>query len=180
MKVFTIIAGVNGTGKSSFTGALKPQTNDLGVVIDVDKITATHGLTALESGKIAVSRIRECLETGVNFTQKRRSQAARSCGRLPRPERAGIISACTISVSIRRMNRCAALRTASLAAGIISARMMCCAVSPGDGRQSKIFCRTVMKRTFRQRQRVCRSSGVSQRRASRKGRIPAHLDSGAT
>lgn len=62
--------GVNGTGKSSFTGALKPQTNDLGVVIDVDKITATHGLTALEGGKIAVNRIRECLDTGVNFTQE--------------------------------------------------------------------------------------------------------------
>lgn len=70
MKMFTIIAGVNGTGKSSFTGALKPQTSDLGVVIDVDKITATHSLTALASGKIAVNRIRECLETGINFTQE--------------------------------------------------------------------------------------------------------------
>ena len=35
MKTYTIIGGVNGTGKSSLTGVLKTQTTDLGIVIDV-------------------------------------------------------------------------------------------------------------------------------------------------
>ena len=36
MKSFTIIGGVNGVGKSSFTGVLKELTNDLGIIIDVN------------------------------------------------------------------------------------------------------------------------------------------------
>ena len=40
MKVYTIIGGVNGTGKSSLTGVLRAQRNDLGVIVDVDRITA--------------------------------------------------------------------------------------------------------------------------------------------
>ena len=40
MKVYTIIGGVNGTGKSSLTGVLRTQLKDLGRIIDVDKITA--------------------------------------------------------------------------------------------------------------------------------------------
>lgn len=40
MKIYTIIAGVNGVGKSSLTGVLVGETSDLGVIIDTDKITA--------------------------------------------------------------------------------------------------------------------------------------------
>ena len=40
MKLYNIIGGVNGVGKSSFTGVLKGSRNDLGMVIDVDKIQA--------------------------------------------------------------------------------------------------------------------------------------------
>jgi len=40
MKRYTIIAGVNGAGKSSLTGALKAERSDLGIIIDVDKISA--------------------------------------------------------------------------------------------------------------------------------------------
>ena len=43
MKTYTIIGGVNGVGKSSFTGVLKERTIDLGTIIDVDKITAELG-----------------------------------------------------------------------------------------------------------------------------------------
>lgn len=46
MKTYTIIGGVNGTGKSSLTGVLKAETTDLGRIIDVDKITASLGGTA--------------------------------------------------------------------------------------------------------------------------------------
>ena len=70
MKTYTIIGGVNGVGKSSLTGVLKTQTTDLGVVLDVDKITAIAGTYPLEGGRIALARIKECLEKGVSFTQE--------------------------------------------------------------------------------------------------------------
>lgn len=69
-KVYTIIGGVNGTGKSSFTGALETQAEDLGCVIDVDKITASSMVSPLEGGKIALRRIDECLDKGHNLTQE--------------------------------------------------------------------------------------------------------------
>ena len=53
MKIYTIVGGVNGVGKSSFTGVLKSRTTDLGVIVDVDKITAQMGGKALEGGKRA-------------------------------------------------------------------------------------------------------------------------------
>lgn len=39
VRTYTIIGGVNGVGKSSFTGVLKERCTDLGIIIDVDKIT---------------------------------------------------------------------------------------------------------------------------------------------
>ena len=70
MKTYTIIGGVNGTGKSSLTGVLKTQTTDLGQIIDVDKITAENGGSAIQGGKIALERIRACLDKGISFTQE--------------------------------------------------------------------------------------------------------------
>lgn len=70
MKTYTIVGGVNGTGKSSLTGVLKTQTTELGVIIDVDKITAQNGGSALQGGRIALQRIQECLDKGVSFTQE--------------------------------------------------------------------------------------------------------------
>ena len=70
MKYYTIIGGVNGTGKSSLTGVLRTQLKDLGQIIDVDKITAQNGLTPLEGGKEALRRIEQCLKKGVCFTQE--------------------------------------------------------------------------------------------------------------
>ena len=43
MKLYTIIGGVNGSGKSSLTGSLKYQRRDLGKIIDVDKLAVQHG-----------------------------------------------------------------------------------------------------------------------------------------
>ncbi len=70
MKTFTIIGGVNGCGKSSLTGVLKAQRSDLGVVVDVDKLTASVGGDMLRGGKLALTRIRDCLARGVCFTQE--------------------------------------------------------------------------------------------------------------
>lgn len=71
MKIYTIIAGVNGAGKSSFTGALKYQRDDLGIIIDTDRITAEQfGGDEYEGGKAAIVKIEAALQNGVNFTQE--------------------------------------------------------------------------------------------------------------
>ena len=70
MKTYTIIGGVNGVGKSSFTGVLKECSTDLGVIVDVDRITAELGGNALTGGKAALRKIRECIDKGVSFAQE--------------------------------------------------------------------------------------------------------------
>ena len=62
MKLYTIIGGVNGCGKSSLTGALKAERSDLGTVLDGDR----------------PSTIDECLEKGISFTQETTLSGART------------------------------------------------------------------------------------------------------
>ena len=70
MKTYTIVGGVNGTGKSSLTGVLTAETTDLGRVIDVDRLTAQEGGDALLGGRLALRQLEGCLEKGVSFTQE--------------------------------------------------------------------------------------------------------------
>lgn len=77
MKLYTIIGGVNGCGKSSLTGALKAERSDLGLIIDVDKLAAQLG-SPVEGGKAAVRKIDECLEKGISFTQETTLSGART------------------------------------------------------------------------------------------------------
>lgn len=70
MKIYTIIGGVNGVGKSSLSGVLSAESSDLGIIIDTNKITAECGGDKIKGGKIAVKRIDDCLTKGVNFTQE--------------------------------------------------------------------------------------------------------------
>jgi predicted ABC-type ATPase len=70
MKVYTIIGGVNGTGKSSLTGSLKATTTSLGTIIDPDKIARETGSNDLQAGRLAVQKIRACLRKGICFTQE--------------------------------------------------------------------------------------------------------------
>ncbi len=70
MKTYTIVAGVNGCGKSSLTGVLRTEIDNLGKIIDVDKLTAACGGNLLEGGKKAVALINECLDKEVCFTQE--------------------------------------------------------------------------------------------------------------
>ncbi len=70
MKIYTIIGGVNGVGKSSFTGVLKERSTDFGTIIDVDKLTAELGGSALSGGKAALQKINDCVCRGVSFTQE--------------------------------------------------------------------------------------------------------------
>lgn len=70
MKIYTLIGGVNGAGKSSLTGSLKADRTDLGIIIDPDKITRQMGGDELAGGTAAVERIEKALADGVNFTQE--------------------------------------------------------------------------------------------------------------
>ena len=70
MMLYTIIAGVNGCGKSSFTGSLSPYDKNFGTIIDTDSITAGNGGDKLAGGKEAINRIETCLEKGLDFTQE--------------------------------------------------------------------------------------------------------------
>ena len=65
MRIYTIVGGVNGVGKSSFTGVLKERSTDLGTIIDVDKITAEMGGSALAGGKAALQKINDCISRAV-------------------------------------------------------------------------------------------------------------------
>ena len=67
MKIYTIIGGVNGVGKSSLTGVLASESNDLGVIIDTDKITASLGGDKIKGGKAAIERINNSLAKGIKF-----------------------------------------------------------------------------------------------------------------
>ena len=70
MPIYTIVAGVNGVGKSSLTGVLKAERNDLGYVIDVDKIAFESGLAPADAGKAAIRRINEFLAKNISFGQE--------------------------------------------------------------------------------------------------------------
>ena len=69
MKIYTIIGGVNGTGKSSLTGVLRETVSDLGIIIDADQLSKQYG-SNLAGGKAAVRQIRQCINTGYSFTQE--------------------------------------------------------------------------------------------------------------
>ncbi|MBE6753449.1 MAG: hypothetical protein E7559_03725 [Ruminococcaceae bacterium] len=89
MKIYTIIAGVNGTGKSSLTGALKAERTDLGCLIDVDKLTVQHNGDYLAAGREAVRKIDCCIERGVCFTQETTLSGSRTERTVKRAREAG-------------------------------------------------------------------------------------------
>lgn len=69
MKIYTIIGGVNGAGKSSLTGVLKAERSDLGKIIDVDKLAVQHG-GFIEGGKAAITMQEQYIREGISFTQE--------------------------------------------------------------------------------------------------------------
>lgn len=69
MRIYTIIGGVNGAGKSSLTGSLKYQRSDLGKIIDVDKLAVQYG-GFIEGGKAAIALQAQYMSAGISFTQE--------------------------------------------------------------------------------------------------------------
>lgn len=70
MNVYTIFAGVNGTGKSSLRGVLEGQNVNLGHIIDPDLIAKENNNDVIIAAKIAVSKIKDCLDKNISFTQE--------------------------------------------------------------------------------------------------------------
>lgn len=68
--ICTLIAGVNGVGKSSLTGVLLLERCDLGIVINPDKIAAERNGNFLEGAKIALRMIEDSIAGGIDFTQE--------------------------------------------------------------------------------------------------------------
>ena len=70
INTYVIIAGVNGTGKSSFRGVLDGQGANLGHIIDPDEIAKKNNGNNFLAGKAAVNEIRNCLSKNITFTQE--------------------------------------------------------------------------------------------------------------
>ncbi len=70
MKQYTIVGGVNGVGKSSLSGVLRHQLPDMGVIIDPDSIAVQEHCDRLTAGKLAISKVNDCLKKGINFSQE--------------------------------------------------------------------------------------------------------------
>ena len=70
MKTYTIVAGVNGAGKSSLTGVLRTEMTNLGKIVDVDKMIVKCGGNVIEGGKKSIELIDACLEKEICFTQE--------------------------------------------------------------------------------------------------------------
>lgn len=70
MNRYTLIAGVNGTGKSSLRGVLEGQGTQLGYIIDPDMIARENGFDLVQAGKAAIREIESCLVRNISFTQE--------------------------------------------------------------------------------------------------------------
>ena len=148
MKIYTLIGGVNGAGKSSLTGSLRSERNDFGIVVDPDKLTIQCGGDEYEGGKLAVERIERALMDGVNFTQettlsggypKRLCKRAKEAGYYIRLYYVGLDTA---EESIRR------IRNRVERGGMIFPLRMLTPAFLTVSRMSSKFCRTAMKLSF--------------------------------
>lgn len=70
MSIYTLIAGVDGVGKSSLAGALLAQANTLGRFIDTDRLATELGIGRVSAGKVALQQIQWCLDWKLSFTQE--------------------------------------------------------------------------------------------------------------
>lgn len=70
MNNYILIAGVNGTGKSSLRGVLEGQNILLGHIIDANAIAKENNYDNIKAGRKAVSEINYCLKNNISFTQE--------------------------------------------------------------------------------------------------------------
>ncbi len=70
MNNYMLIAGIDGTGKSSLSGVLEGQGVLLGRIIDADAIAKHNNFDNIKAGKEAIKEIDYCLENNLSFTQE--------------------------------------------------------------------------------------------------------------
>lgn len=70
MNNYTLVAGADGTGKSSFRGVLEGQGVLMGHIVDADMIAKEHNFDNIKAGKSAIAEINYCLEHNISFTQE--------------------------------------------------------------------------------------------------------------
>jgi predicted ABC-type ATPase len=70
MNTYTIIAGVNGTGKSSFRGVLEGQNMISSNIISLYDISKKHNTDLISATNFAVNNIKEYLNKRISFTQE--------------------------------------------------------------------------------------------------------------
>ena len=63
-KLFTIVAGVNGVGKSTYIARLCKNPNMLGYIIDPDQLAIKYG-NIIAGGRIAFQEIDNCIRKGI-------------------------------------------------------------------------------------------------------------------
>jgi len=68
-KLFTIVGGVNGAGKSTLIARLCEKPNDLGQIIDPDRLAAEYG-SIIAGGRAALKEMKRCISIGENFTEE--------------------------------------------------------------------------------------------------------------
>lgn len=69
MKIYTIVGGVNGSGKSSLIGSQKKRCADFGQIIDVDTLNVQCG-GIIAGGKAAIALQEQYMADGISFTQE--------------------------------------------------------------------------------------------------------------
>ncbi len=68
-KLFTIVAGVNGVGKSTYIAKLRKNPNMLGYIIDPDQLAIKYG-NIIAGGREALKAIYNCIREGISFTEE--------------------------------------------------------------------------------------------------------------
>lgn len=89
MKTYTIIGGVNGSGKSSLTGVLRGERRDLGHIVNVDEIAVKEKVANIDAGKIAINLMKTYMNKGVNFTQETTLSGVKTLQNIRRAKRRG-------------------------------------------------------------------------------------------
>lgn len=70
MSQCVLVAGLDGTGKSSLRGVLEGQNVLLGHIIDADVIAKENNFDNIKAGKKAIEEIDYCLDNNISFTQE--------------------------------------------------------------------------------------------------------------
>ncbi len=70
MSVYTIIAGVNGTGKSSLRGVLEGENAITKNTVDTHMIAKEINNDLVKAARIAAAKIKDCLDKNISFTQE--------------------------------------------------------------------------------------------------------------